>query len=184
MEKTALSCRSEDTTSLVPSISITPRILIVDGDEIVCASLKGEIEMAGYVALTASSGESALELLESNFAPLVILDRNMGGLDGLEVCRRIRGAELSELCLHHHANDFGRRGRCYRRIESGCGRVCEQTNIDAAADRKVANGAAYLVIGACFEAQGVRTAKNGDDRLFDRCFQPTLFDETCAAGSA
>ena len=44
----------------------------------------------GYRVLTASSGEQALEMLPSSGADLVLLDILMPGIDGYEVCRRIR----------------------------------------------------------------------------------------------
>jgi adenylate cyclase len=44
----------------------------------------------GYRVITASSGEQALELLPSSEADLVLLDIVMPGMDGYEVCRRIR----------------------------------------------------------------------------------------------
>ena len=44
----------------------------------------------GYRVIMASSGEQALELLPSSEADLVLLDIVMPGLDGYEVCRRIR----------------------------------------------------------------------------------------------
>jgi class 3 adenylate cyclase len=44
----------------------------------------------GYRVITASSGEQALELLPSSGADLVLLDIVMPGIDGYEVCRRIR----------------------------------------------------------------------------------------------
>lgn len=44
----------------------------------------------GYRVLTAGSGEQALTLLDENDVDLVLLDIMMPGLDGYEVCRRIR----------------------------------------------------------------------------------------------
>ena len=44
----------------------------------------------GYRVVTASSGEEALELLPTVGADLVLLDIVMPGIDGYEVCRRIR----------------------------------------------------------------------------------------------
>jgi two-component system cell cycle response regulator len=84
------SYAGEETHTLLPSICISPRVLIVDDDEVVCSALKNEVEAAGYRASTACSGWAALESLQSSFAPLVILDRNMEGLQGLDVCRHIR----------------------------------------------------------------------------------------------
>jgi len=47
----------------------------------------------GYRVLTATSGEEALEMLPTAGADLVLLDILMPGLDGYEVCRRIRASE-------------------------------------------------------------------------------------------
>lgn len=47
----------------------------------------------GYRVLTASSGEEALAMLPTAGADLVLLDIVMPGLDGYEVCRRIRATE-------------------------------------------------------------------------------------------
>ncbi|TYL53937.1 adenylate/guanylate cyclase domain-containing protein [Agromyces mariniharenae] len=47
----------------------------------------------GYRVLTASSGEEALAMLPTAGADLVLLDIVMPGLDGYEVCRRIRASE-------------------------------------------------------------------------------------------
>ncbi len=44
----------------------------------------------GYRVLTANSGEEALEMLPASGADLVLLDILMPGIDGYEVCRRIR----------------------------------------------------------------------------------------------
>lgn len=77
-------------TLLLPSISTVPRMLIVDPDPAACAALIREVELTGYTASTVCSGEAALESLTVNFTPLVILDRRLPGVDGLEVCRRIR----------------------------------------------------------------------------------------------
>ena len=81
----------EETTVLMPSLSITPDILIVDDDPVLCAVLQREVQSAGFNAEIALSGAAALDSLQSNFAPLVILDLDMPGMHGLEVCRRIRG---------------------------------------------------------------------------------------------
>lgn len=90
IELPGMSFTGEETTVLMPSMSITPEILIVDDDPVLCAALQREVLAAGFHAEIASSGEAALNSLQMNFAPLVILDLDMPGMHGLEVCRRIR----------------------------------------------------------------------------------------------
>ncbi len=83
----------ESTITLIQPMlrDLAPRVLLVDDDEIMVERLRDLVTAAGYEVSTAASGEQALEVLRKEFAPIVILDRNMpGGMDGLELCRAIR----------------------------------------------------------------------------------------------
>lgn len=64
-------------------------ILIVDDDIAVLDGVTRLLEQAGYTTLRAKTGEQALALL-SKRPNLVVLDLMLPGIDGLEVCRRIR----------------------------------------------------------------------------------------------
>jgi two-component system, OmpR family, response regulator MprA len=78
------------------------KILVVDDERAVRDSLRRALELEGYAVELAADGEEALTRLESNSEPdAVILDVLMPGLDGLEVCRRLRssGKELPVLML-------------------------------------------------------------------------------------
>lgn len=66
------------------------RILIVDDDEIALDLLENTLSRAGHTVFTARDGLEALELVRTGEFPLVISDWEMPGLDGLELCRRIR----------------------------------------------------------------------------------------------
>ena len=66
------------------------RILIVDDDPPSVKMIGFLLREEGYTVLTANSGPEALGLLNEEMPDLVILDVMMPGMDGLEVCRRIR----------------------------------------------------------------------------------------------
>jgi DNA-binding response OmpR family regulator len=70
------------------------RILVVDDEPEALGSIGRVLEDAGYAVTTASGGQEALEILSRDRPDLVVLDIIMPGMDGLEVCRRIRADPL------------------------------------------------------------------------------------------
>jgi adenylate cyclase len=70
----------------------TVTILAVDDQPANLRLLDAVLSPRGYRVVSASSGDQALELLPSAGADLVLLDIVMPGIDGYEVCRRIRSA--------------------------------------------------------------------------------------------
>ena len=78
------------TQILALSVMPTPKVLLVDDDELVVARLKLPIVEAGYEVFTATDGATALAALQKDFASIVIVDRNMPGMDGLTLCRTVR----------------------------------------------------------------------------------------------
>ena len=76
------------------------RILIADDDDRIVASLRRALAYEGYEVTTASGGVEALASARTRLPDLVILDVMMPGLDGIEVCRRLReGGEVPILML-------------------------------------------------------------------------------------
>ena len=65
-------------------------ILIVEDDPDIAALIVMHVAEAGYTAIKASSGEQALIEYERVQPHLLILDIMLPGIDGLEVCKRIR----------------------------------------------------------------------------------------------
>jgi adenylate cyclase len=65
-------------------------VLAVDDQPPNLRLLNAVLSPNGYRVITASSGEQALELLHSSSIDLVLLDIVMPGIDGYEVCQRIR----------------------------------------------------------------------------------------------
>src|SRR5215216_680162 len=77
-----------------------PRILVVDDDPKITAFLRRALAYEGYRVDTAGTGSQALDVARDNPADLVILDVMLPGLDGLEVCRRLRaGGDVPVLML-------------------------------------------------------------------------------------
>jgi DNA-binding response OmpR family regulator len=65
-------------------------ILIVDDEKEIADLIEIHLVNEGYNVLKALNGEEALSLLGQHDVQLVILDIMMPGIDGLQVCRRIR----------------------------------------------------------------------------------------------
>ena len=65
-------------------------ILIIDDDQIVQLTLRKILESQGYQIITATDGETGLEKAQQLQPALIICDWLMPGLDGIEVCRRVK----------------------------------------------------------------------------------------------
>jgi len=78
---------------LVPSMTMatsTPRILVVDDDATVAEVVSRYLEREGFEVEALGDGERALASALTDPPDLVVLDVMLPGLDGLEVCRRLR----------------------------------------------------------------------------------------------
>ena len=68
----------------------TTRILVVDDEPGIRASLSGVLEDEGYVCSSVASGEECLQELSRQSYELVLLDVWLPGMDGLETLARIQ----------------------------------------------------------------------------------------------
>ena len=66
------------------------RILIVEDDERVAAALDAFLARSGYATVRAADGAQALDLLGAD-TEVVLLDLGLPDVDGIDLCRRIRG---------------------------------------------------------------------------------------------
>lgn len=66
------------------------RILVVDDDRAVREALRRALTLAGYEVTAAEDGEQALGLIAEAVPEAVLLDIGLPGVDGIEVCRRVR----------------------------------------------------------------------------------------------
>ncbi|WP_249009159.1 response regulator transcription factor [Conexibacter sp. DBS9H8] len=69
-----------------------PSVLVVDDEPAVRRALERALALESYDVILAADGREALDRLAEQPADAVILDVMMPGIDGLEVCRRLRAA--------------------------------------------------------------------------------------------
>lgn len=75
------------------------KILIIDDDKPLCVSIQDWLENKHHSVELAHDGFGGMELLEYSHYDLVILDINMPGLSGFEICRKFRAAGGKSLIL-------------------------------------------------------------------------------------
>jgi two-component system KDP operon response regulator KdpE len=66
------------------------RVLVVDDEPSIVRVVAANLRARGYEALTATSGETALAVIETRQPDCIVLDLGLPGIDGLEVLRRLR----------------------------------------------------------------------------------------------
>ena len=69
---------------------MSQRILVVDDEPNIVLSLEFLMSQAGFEVRTVGDGEAALQALAQEPADLVLLDINLPGMSGYEVCQEIR----------------------------------------------------------------------------------------------
>ncbi|MCE2772798.1 MAG: response regulator transcription factor [Bacteroidetes bacterium] len=72
-------------------MSTEHKILLVDDEEDILEFLSYNLKKEGYKVYTALNGEEGLEVAKKELPNLILLDVMMPGIDGIEVCREIRG---------------------------------------------------------------------------------------------
>ena len=65
-------------------------VLIIEDDASVCELLFSSLTKSGYRVSATQSGEAALTQIEEDPPDLVVLDLNLPGMSGLDVCRLMR----------------------------------------------------------------------------------------------
>jgi DNA-binding response OmpR family regulator len=96
-------------------------ILVLDDDPDICAMLKMVLDYHGYGATDVDNEEKAKEILSAKHVDLIIMDMLLSGVDGTEVCRRLKQEKhtasvpilmfsahpaAQQICLEAGADDF------------------------------------------------------------------------------
>ncbi|WP_327280439.1 MULTISPECIES: response regulator transcription factor [unclassified Streptomyces] len=76
-----------------PREQVLGSVLVVDDDPTVSEVVAGYLDRAGFAVRRAADGPAALRAAEEQRPDLVVLDLMLPGMDGLEVCRRLRARE-------------------------------------------------------------------------------------------
>lgn len=82
-----------------------PKILLVEDDDRITGFIKRGLEAEGYLVKLASSGEDGLAMALKERYDLIILDRVLPGIDGLEVSRALQRERMESLILMLTAKD-------------------------------------------------------------------------------
>jgi two-component system, OmpR family, alkaline phosphatase synthesis response regulator PhoP len=69
---------------------MTKKILVIDDEPQIVKVLKAYLEKAGYQVVTASDGNAALLTFQCEKPDFMILDLNLPGMDGLDICKAVR----------------------------------------------------------------------------------------------
>ena len=85
---------------------MSERILIIEDEERIAQFLERGLTFEGYRVQLTDDGQEGLNLARQNPPDLVILDLMLPGMDGLEVCRRLRAASDIPILI----NGAGTRG--------------------------------------------------------------------------
>lgn len=79
---------------------MSERILVIEDDPAILKLLQRGLAYEGYIVDTATDGRSGLLMARDNHPDLVVLDWMLPGMDGLEVCHRLRtGGEVPIVML-------------------------------------------------------------------------------------
>ena len=77
-------------------MSTHPTVLVVDDDAATRDLLSDLLPLAGCATTCVADGVSALHHIQRGDIDLMLLDAQLVGTDGLDICRRVRAAEQSE----------------------------------------------------------------------------------------
>lgn len=84
------------------------RLLIVEDEKQLCDTVAKSLYDAGYEVDTCYDGETALDCILAENYDLVVLDLNLPGMDGMEICVNSDRATRRQRCLYYLPEDRSR----------------------------------------------------------------------------
>ena len=113
----------DDVMSSNASPTPGPRILVVDDEDAILDFVELGLRYEGFEVELARDGLEALAAVASRRPDLILLDLNLPGLDGLDVCRRVRQASDVPIIMLTARGDVDER---VEGLEAGRGRLSAQ----------------------------------------------------------
>src|SRR5436190_14546367 len=101
-------------------MAVVKKILLVDDSPTVLLMERLLLQDGPYELFSASSGQEAVETALSVRPELILMDVVMPGMDGFEVCRRLRGEEATRTTPIILVTTRGGSENVERGYESGC----------------------------------------------------------------
>jgi DNA-binding response OmpR family regulator len=150
--------------------NMTGRVLVVEDDDDIADVLRRSLRQEGHEVRTAADGEDALRL-SSEFVPdLVVLDLGLPGIDGVEVCRRLREAGDVPILILTARSDTGDR---VEGLDAGADDYLVKpfereellARMRALLRRRPPRGTASLTVGDLVLNPGTREVSRGDRQL-------------------
>lgn len=83
-------------------------VLIVEDEPNIVVPLQFTLEQKGYQVIVATTGEEALEKVATRPPDLILLDIMLPGIDGYEVCQKVRDNPASSACKIVFLSAMGR----------------------------------------------------------------------------
>jgi len=91
--------RSSAASTTRDRVQLKPLVLLVEDDHSIGQLVRSYLERDGYRVVWVTSGEEALAELPRHPVGLVVLDLGLPGIDGFDVCRRIRNAAATPIVM-------------------------------------------------------------------------------------
>ena len=104
----------------LPKFSEPLHVLAVDDDTTNLLVIEKMLKPHGCTVETASSGQQAIDAVWKRLPDVILLDVMMPGMDGFEVCRKLKGAEATRLVPIVIVTALQEREDRIKGIEAGC----------------------------------------------------------------
>jgi len=95
------------------------RILIAEDDTASRLILEAALAELGHEIITATNGEQAWQMFQSEKVEAIISDREMPGLNGIDLCRRVRGSDGGKYIYFIFLTSISERGGAAEAIRAG-----------------------------------------------------------------